>query len=81
MGGDKFIVVCADTDRNAIPHVVGRVEDALNRPARIGHRMIELAASIGAAHATPGATDADLVLTQADQAMYETKRRRQASAA
>ncbi len=73
-GGDEFLVVCPRV--NAAPtalEVARRISTSLTEPVSISSDVIELRASVGVAW-TDEFIDADTLVAQADQAMYESKR-------
>ena len=75
VGGDEFVVIC---------HGVGRPHEALAAAARLQEALahidvaghpVRVSASIGVTTSAPGTTLQDL-LSRADEAMYQSKRRR-----
>jgi len=71
--GDEFVVCVEDVDdRAAALHVATRLREALGRPFAVGGTELVITASFGVAFAT-GSEDPDLVLEQADAAMYLAK--------
>jgi len=82
LASDEFVVVidsCCKTQAEAI-QVATDFADALfkriTQPYTLSHHVLNMTASLGVALFGPGAADsADLVLIQADAAMYEAKRR------
>lgn len=75
IGGDEFAVVCQDlaTDDAAIV-VAERVLRILEKPFVTDDETLQIGASIGIATVEPAHLDADLLLEQADRALYEAKR-------
>ena len=76
LGGDEFAVVLENpASDDAVLDVVGRVQSALRAPFVIDGREIQVTASIGVAldHGEP--TSADVLLRNADVAMYQAKSR------
>jgi diguanylate cyclase (GGDEF)-like protein len=69
LGGDEFAVVVEQGDAWQLAE---RILDVLAVPVLIGGRQVVPVASIGIATAD-GTTDVDLLLQQADVAMYEAK--------
>ena len=73
MGGDEFLVICPETDRDAVMAVVDKLRRALadatvsTRQGQVGLRM-----SIGWAVAAK-AQSADDLLRQADERLYQAK--------
>jgi diguanylate cyclase (GGDEF)-like protein len=75
VGGDEFVLVCPDVPGPADALAIGRrVAASLNRPVRARGRRIPLTASVGVAFAPAGPADAKAVLSDADAAMYASKR-------
>jgi diguanylate cyclase (GGDEF)-like protein/PAS domain S-box-containing protein len=76
IGGDEFVVICrqghGDFDASAL---VDRLANAINGDVMFAKQRIPLRASVGAAVSEQGEIDAEAVLTRADAAMYEAKRR------
>jgi diguanylate cyclase (GGDEF)-like protein/PAS domain S-box-containing protein len=75
VGGDEFLVVCPDvTDRAEVARIAARVADALRTAVQVGEHTIDVQASVGVACATRRDTSADELVSEADAAMYRTKR-------
>ncbi|MGC8462935.1 MAG: diguanylate cyclase domain-containing protein [Acidimicrobiales bacterium] len=75
LGGDEFVVLCEDLrggEAEALA-VAERIGQLLAAPVALADRLVETGASIGVAVAEPG-DDAEVVLSHADEAMYEAKR-------
>lgn len=79
-GGDEFAVLCDDADLHEATQVADRIAGALNRPAVVDGTTVEIAGSIGIALAASGAlvpgdgsVAADVLLREADAAMYAAK--------
>lgn len=76
LGGDEFVAVLPDlADAAASEPLLGRLLNAANQPISIGGIAFRLSASIGVTFYEPetGDEDADQLLRQADQAMYQAK--------
>jgi diguanylate cyclase (GGDEF)-like protein/PAS domain S-box-containing protein len=75
LGGDEFVVVLPDlADANASQPLVGRLLRAAAQPLPVGELNLQVSASIGVTHFPQAEdVDADQLLRQADQAMYEAK--------
>jgi len=73
LGGDEFAVLLEEVvdDAEALS-VVERIRDALRAPLTIDGRVLIISASVGVAH-TATLVDADMLLRNADVAMYEAK--------
>lgn len=73
IGGDEFLVVCRGLETPKAALDMGtRVREALVAPAVLTAGPVDVSASIGVAHATPG-TDVAALIRQADRAMYVSK--------
>lgn len=74
LGGDEFVLACPMTE--SIVQLVGLAEQihaSIGRPIEVDDVIVRVGASIGLALASPG-DDTDRLLTNADLAMYESKR-------
>ena len=74
LGGDEFVVVCANLggEHQAV-HIAERVAEAVSAAVEHDGIDVSLSASIGIALAAPGDVDGELLLEQADAAMYQAK--------
>ncbi len=75
LSGDEFAVVFVSlkTESECL-QLAQRVLQALSRPVRIGNLLLETTASVGITYYPQGEeVDADQLLRQADQAMYQAK--------
>jgi diguanylate cyclase (GGDEF)-like protein/PAS domain S-box-containing protein len=73
-GGDEFTVLCENTDERAAGVVAERIADTLSSPFSIDGREVFLNASIGIAIGRDPNLDAEVLLRDADTAMYRAKR-------
>jgi len=74
IGGDEFVAVLADLDRpDDCEPLLERLMQAAAEPVRVGDARLQVSASIGFALSPQQGLDADLLLRQADQAMYQAK--------
>ena len=74
LSGDEFAMVLSDLAQGQdAGRVAQKVLDAVGRPATVGDRTIPITASIGIALYPFDAADSDVLLAQADQAMYRAK--------
>jgi len=74
IGGDEFVVLITDADKDSIETVYTRVQDKLTSLNKACRRHYEIALSIGIVHADPARMiDLDALLSQADALMYEHK--------
>jgi len=75
IGGDEFVVVVEEVDRDDLLQLVARIEQALAVPVTLrGRTLPPLTISIGIATLAPDSPDVETVLRQADEAMYAAKR-------
>jgi diguanylate cyclase (GGDEF)-like protein/PAS domain S-box-containing protein len=74
LGGDEFVTVLIDLDNEAagVP-MLTRLLAAVSQPVPVGDLMLQVSASIGVSFYPQEAVDADQLLRQADQAMYQAK--------
>jgi len=75
LGGDEFAAVLVDmeSDHGHVP-VLRRILEAASAPVRIGELELSVSASIGVTlYPQESEIDADQLLRQADQAMYQAK--------
>jgi diguanylate cyclase (GGDEF)-like protein/PAS domain S-box-containing protein len=76
LGGDEFVVVCPDLGATGtLAAIAERIEAAVADPVKIGGVAIKVAASVGIV-TSAGATSADALVAEADEAMYVVKRAR-----
>ncbi|MCU1360938.1 MAG: putative Diguanylate kinase, partial [Ilumatobacteraceae bacterium] len=73
-GGDEFVLLCPDTDREAAALIGRRIVAGLSAPISTSADNVRLGASVGVAHHRGGPADADALLIAADHAMYAAKR-------
>ena len=75
LGGDEFVAVMLDLDNaEASAPVLGQLQEAAAEPVQVGDLSLRVSASIGVTfYPQPEEADADLLLRQADQAMYQAK--------
>ncbi|HVI20244.1 MAG TPA: diguanylate cyclase, partial [Gaiellales bacterium] len=76
LGGDEFaIVLGGPIDREGVTRVIERLRSQLEVPVDLGDgRMATVGMSIGIALGAEGIGDADVLIRQADAAMYAAKR-------
>ncbi len=73
LGGDEFAILLEElVDHDEAIPILERIHETLQKPLHIDGRDMRVSASIGVAYALP-ADDADLLLRNADVAMYEAK--------
>jgi predicted signal transduction protein with EAL and GGDEF domain len=75
LGGDEFVVVMADlADANDCAATLTRLLRAAGQPMRLDNREIQVSASVGVTfYPQQDSVDADQLMRQADQAMYQAK--------
>ena len=75
-GGDEFIVLCEELDDTGSADAVAkRIHDAFAEPIHFREDTIHVRASIGVALAYDPLIPPDRLVSQADESMYEAKRR------
>ncbi len=76
LSGDEFVIVCEElVDAAVAENVAKRVADALARPLRIeGVGAVDVSASVGIAFAGRGTDLPEVILRDADAAMFAAKR-------
>jgi diguanylate cyclase (GGDEF)-like protein/PAS domain S-box-containing protein len=72
-GGDEFVVVCEDADEAAAAQVATRVAETLSEPIQLAGQEFHVTASIGIAVSPPLEANGDVLLRNADAAMYDAK--------
>ena len=75
LGGDEFVAVLADlADVNASAPMLNRLLAAAAQPVRFGAAQLQVSASLGITfYPQAQAIDAEQLIRQADQAMYQAK--------
>jgi diguanylate cyclase (GGDEF)-like protein len=74
LGGDEFAVLQVSADRPLQPEALAeRIIDALGAPYEIGGHRVAVGVSVGIAAAAEAGADADLLLRNADMALYRAK--------
>lgn len=76
LGGDEFVVVLPELDsRDQLLEIGQRLLQLIAEPCTIGHGIpVAVTTSLGIRVVPPDDADPDLLLRQADQAMYSAKR-------
>lgn len=72
IGGDEFVVVCADLDAHGARALGDRIRHALREPFDLDGNVVHVGASVGINVGTHG-DDAETVMREADTAMYQSK--------
>jgi diguanylate cyclase (GGDEF)-like protein len=74
--GDEFVFLCEDLAGEADAEVLAvRIDAAFAEPFTLGTVELSVTASVGMAFAGPGEDISDLLVVQADTAMYQAKRK------
>ena len=75
LGGDEFVAVLVDLqDITASISMINRLLTAAAQPVSIGHLALQVSASLGVTfYPQTDGVDADQLMRQADQAMYQAK--------
>jgi len=74
LGGDEFVVVIPDlVDRHALEQIAARVSASLSQPHEIDGNAVVSSASIGIAISPDDGRDPDIVIRNADLALYAAK--------
>jgi diguanylate cyclase (GGDEF)-like protein len=74
LGGDEFVVLLLDLERiDECERALQRVLEAIAHPVVVGSQMVSVSASIGFSIYPFDSEDPDVLLRQADQAMYLAK--------
>ena len=75
IGGDEFVAVIVDLeDEHSCVPSLNRLLSAASKPIHVGELVLQVSASIGVTFfPQPEDTGTDLLLRQADQAMYQAK--------
>ncbi|ABM32626.1 diguanylate cyclase [Paracidovorax citrulli] len=75
LGGDEFLVMLdTGVEADLVGHIGARIISALAEPMEVDGHAVRVGASIGVAMHPPLEGDIELLMTQADQAMYAAKR-------
>lgn len=75
LGGDEFLVLLPDTDRDGARSVALKLLEAMARPFDLGPQRVGVSASIGGAFLSGPARTAGDIVRAADAALYESKRK------
>ncbi|HEV2541472.1 MAG TPA: EAL domain-containing protein [Methylobacterium sp.] len=74
LGGDEFALVLSPADPQRVAEMARTILDALNQPYGVKRLPIRIGASIGIAVAPLAGRDPDILLRNADLALYEAKK-------
>ena len=75
LGGDEFVAVLIDlTDKTAALPMLNRIQRAITQPITVDDKVLTVSASMGVTFCPQEETvEADQLIRQADQAMYQAK--------
>jgi len=74
LGGDEFVILLSDiSEISSVLHTAERIQNDLALPIRLEGHEIFITASIGIAISTPGYQQPEVILRNADIAMYRAK--------
>jgi len=73
IGGDEFLVLLENVSESAAVALANVLIDELRKPFELAERKVSISASIGIAVGTDVYTDADMLVRDADVAMYRAK--------
>lgn len=79
IGGDEFLWICDATDKHSIERLHQKLLKQLETPYPIGHELIQLKLSAGAAPASGAAYCPAMLMEQVDVAMYAAKQNKQST--
>ena len=75
LGGDEFLVLLPDTDREGARSVARKLLEAMARPFDLGAHQVRISTSIGGAFLPGPAKGEGALVRAADTALYESKRK------
>jgi diguanylate cyclase (GGDEF)-like protein len=73
MGGDEFAILLLEQDAAGAESVARRVVDSVGQPYDIDGQGVAIGVSVGIAFPADGSADADLLMRNADLALYRAK--------
>lgn len=74
IGGDEFTIIAVDIDQpEHAAKLAERIIEAVCQPIELGEQLVHLTASVGISLYPEDGTDIDVLLKNADTAMYEAK--------
>lgn len=74
IGGDEFIVLLPNTDKNAVIKVAERIIQDMNQPFVLNNQQVLISASIGIAFYSDEEIGIESFIRKADIAMYQAKK-------
>ena len=76
-GGDEILILMPEAERNAIQMVGRRISESINKTRfKLGRSFASLQVSFGAAACPENGVEADILLQEADAALYRAKERK-----
>jgi len=73
-GGDEFLILMPEADKNSIQMVGRRISESVNKTRfKLGRSLASLQVSFGTAACPEDATDAQILLQEADSSLYRAK--------
>ncbi len=75
VSGDEFVILLENTQIGAAAKIAKKLQSALAEPMTVGEHEVSVNASIGIAMAPKDGDDADILLKNADAALYRAKER------
>jgi diguanylate cyclase (GGDEF)-like protein len=73
-GGDEFLILMPEADKNAIQMVGRRISESINKTRfKLGRSFASLQVSFGAAACPEDGTETEVLLQQADSCLYQAK--------
>jgi diguanylate cyclase (GGDEF)-like protein len=79
LGGDEFVVLSPAADERGASKIASRLLEQAEGAFDIEGHHLQITASVGVSVDTGGQTDANELMTQADEAMYRAKREKDRS--
>jgi len=73
LGGDEFVILLPNCDAAGASKIATNITAALTSPLRLGNRQVPISASMGVSVYPDSAGDMDMLMQQADAAMYKAK--------
>lgn len=75
IAGDEFMILLANTDKNAVFKIAERIIEELKKPLLIQNKQISSTGSLGISFFPEHGREAKTLIGNADKAMYEAKKR------
>src|SRR5262249_11488002 len=74
-GGDEFVLLCEGVDLDQAIEIAERLVGIVGEPIELAGQTVQASMSVGVASGDEGMADVDALVRNADEAMYEAKRR------